>query len=79
MFAARDDFLVFCAVERRPSPETCRAYRPEDETATGAAVDVALELGEEEARRASEIWDELVRIEQNKFYDADRLTKWSHS
>jgi site-specific recombinase XerD len=27
MFAARDDFLVFCEVERRLSPATCHAYR----------------------------------------------------
>jgi site-specific recombinase XerD len=27
MFEARDDFLVFCEVERRLSPATCRAYR----------------------------------------------------
>jgi integrase/recombinase XerC len=27
LFAAGDDFLVFCEVERRLSPATCRAYR----------------------------------------------------
>ena len=27
MFAALDDFLMFCEVERRLSPATCRAYR----------------------------------------------------
>lgn len=44
----------------------------EDELVVGA-TDIALEFGDAEARRGAEIWDELVRIEQAPFYDAELL------
>jgi tetratricopeptide (TPR) repeat protein len=41
----------------------------------GGAVEVALELGEEEATRGAEVWDELIAIEEGKFYDAELLRR----
>ncbi len=46
-----------------------------DDVAEGAALDVALGLGDEESRRGAEIWDELVRIENGMSYDADLLSR----
>jgi hypothetical protein len=42
---------------------------------TGVAVEVAMSLGEAEARRGAQIWDELVKIEKENFYDADALQR----
>lgn len=42
---------------------------------TGTAVEVALSLGEAEARRGAEIWDELVKMEKENFYDAEALQR----
>ncbi len=47
----------------------------EEDSPIGGAVEVALELGEEEAARGAEVWDELVGIEQKKFYDAELLKR----
>ncbi len=42
---------------------------------TGVAVEIAMSLGEAEARRGAQIWDELVKIEKENFYDADALQR----
>lgn len=47
----------------------------EEDAPIGGAVEVAMELGEEEAARGAEVWDELVDIEQSKFYDAELLKR----
>jgi site-specific recombinase XerD len=64
MFAARDDFLVFCEVERRLSPATCRAYRRDvtaclrflaargiDDLAAVSVRDLRAFLADEQTRR----------------------------
>jgi hypothetical protein len=47
----------------------------EDEPLIGGSIDIALELGEADARRGAEVWDELTRIERDKFYDAEVLDR----
>lgn len=64
MYEARDDFLVFCDVERRLSPATCRAYRRDvtaclefldargvDDLATVSVRDLRAFLAHEQTRR----------------------------
>jgi hypothetical protein len=47
----------------------------EAEEQTGVAIEIAMGLGETEARRGAEIWDELVKIEKENFYDAEALQR----
>jgi hypothetical protein len=43
----------------------------QEDAPIGGAVEVALEMGDDEARRAAQIWDQLVSIEKDGFYDAE--------
>jgi hypothetical protein len=45
----------------------------DDVAALQSAVDTAMEFGESEARRGAEIWDEIIRIEQQNLYDAELM------
>jgi hypothetical protein len=47
----------------------------EDDHMSGEAVHLALELREADAHRGAQIWDELIRIERDQFYDADLLDR----
>jgi hypothetical protein len=47
----------------------------EPDEAVGAAVEIAMGLNQTEAQLASEIWDELVRLEKSNLYDADLMDR----
>ena len=47
----------------------------QDDEPVGGAVEVALEMGDDEARRGAQIWDQLVSIENDRFYDAELLRR----
>jgi hypothetical protein len=46
-----------------------------DEGPVSGAVEVALEMGEEEERKGAEIWDELVSIEKGNLFDAELMKR----
>jgi hypothetical protein len=48
---------------------------PDPGEQVGAALEIALGLGDAEARRGAEIWDELVKIEKENLYDAEALQR----
>jgi hypothetical protein len=45
------------------------------EDPSSGVVEVALEMGEEEARKGAEIWDELVAIEKDNLFDAEMMKR----
>ena len=48
---------------------------PDPGRVSGAAMEIAIDLNQADERLGSEIWDELVRIENTKLYDADLMAK----
>jgi hypothetical protein len=66
-------FVEWNAVDPAMLGDLFALVSDDDANPIGGAVEVALEMGDDEARRGAQIWDQLISIEKDSIFDAELI------